>query len=164
MSISRDKNVRTKWIALNYPTILIINYYYFFHTGADLKSQLREKEEIIRQLQNIRSQLSPTVSHHDQPTSTDSHAASVHYTSRRNQSCTVNNTEPSSSSSANAAKKTSGYIGRSKSMSHSLRPVDHKLQHRRSLVLPSSVVPRLQRNSKEESEHLMSWKTKTLTY
>ncbi|KAE8279390.1 V-set domain-containing T-cell activation inhibitor 1 Precursor [Larimichthys crocea] len=124
--------------------------------GADLKSQLREKEEIIRQLQNIRSQLSPTVSHHDQPTFTDSHAASVHYTSRRNQSCTVNNTEPSSSSSANAAKKTSGYIGRSKSMSHSLRPVDHKLQHRRSLVLPSSVVPRLQRNSKEESEHLMS--------
>ncbi|TKS93203.1 Butyrophilin subfamily 1 member A1 [Collichthys lucidus] len=120
--------------------------------GPDHKSQLHEKEEIIRQPQNIRSQLSPSVSHHDQPTFTDSHTGS------RNQSCTesLNNKEPSSSSSANAAKKTSGYIRRSKSMSHSLRPVDHKLQHRRSLVSPSSVVPRLQRNSNEESEHLMS--------
>ncbi|TKS93208.1 hypothetical protein D9C73_026805 [Collichthys lucidus] len=129
------------------------NVVFLYRDGwPDHKSQLHEKEEIIRQPQNIRSQLSPSVSHHDQPTFTDSH------TSHRNQSCTesLNNKEPSSSSSANTAKKTSGYIRRSKSMSHSLRPVDHKLQHRRSLVSPSSVVPRLQRNSNEESEHLMS--------
>lgn len=137
---------------------------------ADLKSQLQEKEETIRQLQsNNKPQLSPVVCHLDQPTMDCSPAASTSIKPpksgkfpqnkgpkpdisrqnpapgrqiQRNSSPAVSNVAVSSSSSpVNTSKKQLGQIGRSMSDS-SARPGPKvpKRQRRHSLVLQSSTL------------------------
>lgn len=134
---------------------------------ADLKSQLQEKEETIRQLQsNNKPQLSPVVCHLDQPTMDCSPAASTSNKppksgkfpqnqgpkpgisrqnpalGQRNSSPAVSNVAVSSSSSpVNTSKKQLGQIGRSMSDS-SARPGPKvpKRQRRHSLVLQSSTL------------------------